>query len=85
MMIMAARQMAIDRLMDLERTVDALNGRLREVQCELQQARGGSLTERLWKNWMSPRQGNEFMSAVCNRRVRPNTKLVDHAGTTTGH
>jgi len=69
------------RLMDLERTVDALNGRLRNMQWELQQAKAGSLAERFWKNLLNPLQGGEFMSAVCNRRIRPNTKLVDHVGT----
>jgi hypothetical protein len=71
-----------EQLMDLERTVGALSGRLRDMQWELQQAKTGSLTERFWKNLMSPWQGSEFMSAVCNRRVRPNTKVVDHVGTT---
>ena len=71
-----------EQLMDLERTIGALSGRLRDMQWELQQAKAGSLTERFWKNLMSPWQGSEFMSAVCNRRVRPNTKVVDHIGTT---
>jgi hypothetical protein len=71
-----------EQLMDLERTIGALSGRLRDMQWELQQAKAGSLTERFWKNLMSPWQGSEFMSAVCNRRVRPNTKVVDHVDTT---
>ena len=70
-----------ERLMDLEKTVDALNGRLRDMQWELQRAKGQSLTERLWKNLMSPWQRSEFISDVCNRRVRPNTKVVSHVGT----
>jgi len=81
-MVMTGRGITKDRLMDLERTVDALNGRLRDMQWELQQAKTGSLTEWFWKNVMSPSQGNEFMSAVCNRRARPNSKVVDYAGTT---
>jgi len=81
-MVMTGRGITKDRLMDLERTVDALNGRLRDMQWELQQAKTGSLTEWFWRNVMSPSQGNEFMSAVCNRRVRPNSKVVDYAGTT---
>ncbi|TKS61511.1 MAG: hypothetical protein EWM72_00259 [Nitrospira sp.] len=81
-MIMAERNVVTkERLMDLERTIDALNGQLRNMQWKLQQAKAGSLTERFWKNLMSPLPGSEFMSAVCNRRVRPNTKLVDHVGT----
>jgi hypothetical protein len=74
-----------ERLMDLERTVDTMNGRLRDMQWELRQAKGHSLTERLWKNLIGFRQGSEFMSAVCNRQVRPNTKMVDYVGTTTRH
>ncbi|HSC55689.1 MAG TPA: hypothetical protein VLC51_00725 [Nitrospira sp.] len=74
-----------ERLMDLERTVDTLNGRLRDMQCKLGEAKGHSLTERLWKNLLGPRQGSEFMSAVCNRQVRPNTKMVNYVGTTTRH
>ena len=81
-MIMAERNVATEeRVMDLERTVDALNGQLRDMRWELQRAKAGSLTERFWKNLMSPSQESEFMSAVCNRRVRPNTKVVDHVGT----
>jgi hypothetical protein len=74
-----------ERLMDLERTVDTMNGRLRDMQWELRQAKGHSLTERLWKNLIGFRQSSEFMSAVCNRQVRPNTKMVDYVGTTTRH
>jgi hypothetical protein len=82
-MMMEERNMATkERLMDLERTVDTLNGRLQNVQWELRQVKAGSLTERLWKNLVSPWQGSEFMSAVCNRRARPNMRMVDHAGTT---
>ncbi len=73
------------RLMDLERTVDVLTGRLRDVQWELQRTKGGSVSERLWRNLTSSWQGNVFMSACCNRRVRPNTRMVDHAGTTARH
>jgi hypothetical protein len=79
-MAMTGGSLTKERLIDLERTVDALNGRLREMQWELQQARGHSLTERLWNNVMSPRQNRVFMSAVCNRRIRPNTKVVHHDG-----
>lgn len=74
-----------ERLMDLERTVDTLNEQLRDMQWELRQAKGHSIKERLLKNLRGPRQGSEFMSAVCNRQVRPNTKLVDYVGTTIRH
>jgi len=81
-MIMAERHVATkERLIDLERTVDVLNVRLRDMQWELRQAKAGSMTERFWKNLMGPLQGSEFMSAVCNRRIRPNTKVVHHVGT----
>ena len=70
-----------ERLMDLERTVDTLNGRLRDMQSELRQAKGHSLSERFWKSFKSPRQGSQFMSTVCNRRVRPNMKMVNDVGT----
>jgi hypothetical protein len=79
-MAMTGRFFTKERLIDLERTVDVLNGQLREMQWELQQAKGSSLTERFWNNVMSPRQSRVFMSAVCNRRIRPNTKVVPHAG-----
>lgn len=84
-MMAMEREIAKERLNDLERTVDVLNGRLNDMQWELQQAKGQSLTERFWKNLMGSRQGGEFMSAVCNRQVRPNTKVVNHVGSTTGH
>jgi hypothetical protein len=72
-----------DRLMNLERTVDTLHGQLRNVEWELRQTKGCSLTERLWKNLSNVRQ-SEFMSAVCNRRARPNTKVSSHVSTTAG-
>jgi hypothetical protein len=74
-----------ERLLDLQRTVDTLHGRLQDMQWELRHAKGLSLTERLLKNLLGSRQGNAFMSACCNRRVRPNTKVMNHVGTTTGH
>ncbi len=78
-MIMAERNaMAKERLMDLERTVEALHGRLQNLQWELQQVKADSLTERLWKNLTGSRHSREFMSTVCNRRFRPNTKVVLH-------
>ncbi len=84
-MMVMEREIAKERLNDLERTVDALNGRLKDMRWELQQVKRQSLTERVWKNLMGSRQGGEFMSAVCNQRVRPNTKVVNHVGATTRH
>jgi hypothetical protein len=75
---MARQDGTSDRLMHLERTLSRLNGQLREMQGELQRAKGQSRTERFWRSFMSP--DAVFMSAVCNRRIRPNTKVTrDHA------
>lgn len=74
-----------DRFITLQRTVDTLEGRLQDIQCELRHAKGVSVTERVWKHLLAPWQGNAFMSSCCNRRVRPNTKVVNYAGTTTGN
>lgn len=71
-----------ERLLDLERTIESLHGRLCDMRWELQQVKGRSLTERLLRSFMSSRQGSVYMSAVCNRRIRPNTKVVDHVGAT---
>jgi len=81
--MLVERQATKTRLMDLERTVDALTGRLKDVQWELHLVRSQSLTERLWNNLISPRHTSEFMSACCNRQVRPNMRMVEHANT--GH
>ena len=74
------RGMTKERLLDLQRTVDTLQGRVQEMQWELRQAERRS-TERWWRNLWGVRQGDAFMSACCNRRVRPNMKVVDYAGT----
>jgi len=79
-MHMTGRPVVTDRLVDLERTVESLNGQLREMQGELYRAtRAEPLSVRLWRSLM-PQKGEVFMSAVCNRRIRPNTKVVSHAG-----
>ena len=70
------------RLIDLQRTVDTLQGHVQDMQSELRQAaQQRSLAERWWKNLLKARHGDAFMSACCNRRVRPNTKMVDYVGT----
>jgi hypothetical protein len=76
-MMTAERDASRNRLRYLEQTVQQLNGQLREMQWELRQAKGQSKTERLWKAWMGARPGEIFMSAVCNRRIRPNRKVTD--------
>ena len=68
-----------ERLIDLERTVDSLNGQVRKMQWDLYRAKAEPLPVRLWRNLVSLKGGQEFMSAVCNRRIRPNTKMVSHA------
>jgi len=68
-----------ERLVDLERTVDFLNGQLREMQWDLYRAKAEPLPVRLWRNLASLKGGQEFMSAVCNRRARPNRKVESHA------
>lgn len=81
-MSMLGSSSAKDRLRELERTVSALNGQLRDMQWELQQTKCSSVKARLWGNLLGPRQSRVYMSAVCNRRVRPNTKVTNDAATT---
>jgi hypothetical protein len=66
-----------DQLMDLERSVTALDHRLQSIQSGLQRNTAGSLVER-FRSLMRSKQGNLFMSTVCNRHVRSNTKLGTH-------
>jgi hypothetical protein len=73
------RSIGTDRLIDLEQTVDSLNGELRKIQWDLYRAKAEPLPARLWRNLVSLKGRQEFMSAVCNRRARPNTKMVSHA------
>ncbi len=73
------RSIGTDRLFDLEQTVDSLNGALRKIQWDLYRAKAEPLPARLWRNLVSIKSRQEFMSAVCNRRARPNTKMVFHA------
>jgi len=78
-MLTLEKSLESERLIDLERTVDSLNGQLRKMQWELYRAKAEPLPVRLWRNLVSLKSGQEFMSAVCNRRARPNTKMVTHA------
>ncbi len=78
-MLTVGRSIATDRLIDLEQTVDSLNGELRKIQWDLYRAKAEPLPARLWRNLVSLKGRQEFMSAVCNRRARPNTKMVSHA------
>ena len=69
-----------ERLIDLERTVDSLNGQLRKMQWDLYRAKSEPLPIRLWRNLVCHKGRHEFMSNACNRCARPNTKVVSHAG-----
>ncbi|NGZ01464.1 MAG: hypothetical protein CV090_00235 [Nitrospira sp. WS238] len=64
-----------DRLTDLERTVAALDNRLQMIQGGLERTPTGSLKRRFW-SFMRSNPNAEFMSTVCNQRVRSNTKLA---------
>ena len=77
-MFVTGRSFRGDRLVDLERAVDFLNGQVRKMQGELHRAKAVPIPIRLWRNLMGLKGGQEFMSAVCNRCIRPNTKLVSH-------
>lgn len=79
-MLTGGRTLMTDRLVSLERTIDSLNGQLREVQWELGHANTEPLPVRLWRNLIGGRSEQEYMSTVCNRNVRPNTKVVFHGG-----
>ncbi len=77
-MLTGGRTLMTDRLVSLERTIDSLNGQLREVRWELGHAKAEPLPVRLWRNLVGGRSEQEYMSTVCNRNVRPNTKVVSH-------
>jgi hypothetical protein len=66
-----------ERLRDLERTVATLDDRLRTIQRGLQRGHAGSLKTRFW-SLIRSKSNAEFMSAVCNQRIRSNTKRVTH-------
>ena len=78
-MITAGRSFGTERLVDLEQMVDSLNGELRKIQWDLHRAKAEPLPVRLWRNLVSLKGGQQFMSAVCNQYARPNTKMVSHA------
>ena len=78
-MLTVGRFSGTDRLIDLEHTVESLNGELRKIQWDLYRTKTEPFSTRLWRSLVSPKGGQEFMSAVCNRCARPNTKLVSHA------
>jgi hypothetical protein len=78
-MLTAGTSVRANRLIDLERTVNFLNGQLREMQWSLYRAKAEPLPARLWRSFVRLKGDQKFMSACCNRSVRPNTKRVSHA------
>ena len=69
--MMWARHSKQDEFQNLQRTVNELSEQLREVQWELQHK-----NEPFWKSLGFGKGASEFMSAVCNRRIRPNIKAT---------
>ena len=69
--MMWARHSRQDELLNLQRAVEALAAQLRELQGELQRK-----SEPFWKSLGLRKASSLFMSAVCNRRVRPNIKAA---------
>lgn len=69
--MMLARHSRQDEFLNLQRTVDTLSEQLREVQGELQHK-----NEPFWKSLGFRKAASEFMSTVCNRRIRPNIKAA---------
>jgi hypothetical protein len=49
------------------------------MQWDLYRAKSEPLPVRLWRNLVSLKGGQEFMSTVCNRCARPNTKVISYA------
>ena len=78
-MLTAGKSYRTERLIDLERTVDFLNKQLRKMQGDLYRAKAEPLPVRFWRNLVRLKGGAKFMSTVCNRRARPNSKMVTHA------
>ncbi|MFO0705502.1 MAG: hypothetical protein U0412_01505 [Nitrospira sp.] len=79
-MVAQGKMLVSDRLFEVERAVKAFDGQLREARLGLAATRTAPLTTRLWRNLIGARFQDIYMSAVCNRNVRPNTKIVSHVG-----
>ena len=79
-MVAQGNMVVSERGFDWERTVHAVNGQLREARLGLEPVRPAPLTTRLWRNLIGVKSEDRYMSAVCNRNVRPNNKLVSHVG-----
>ncbi len=66
-----------DQLTDLERSVAVLDTRWQRIQWSLEQATAGSIMER-FRSFVRFKPESRFMSTVCNRQVRLNTRLALH-------
>jgi len=66
-----------NRLIELEKTVAALDDRVRTIQWGLWPSMAREPKKRFW-SLIPPRQDWAFMSSVCNQRVRPNMKVTPH-------
>ena len=64
-------------ILQLEKTVAALDDRVKHLQAGLGTATVGSPAKRFWVLTGS-RQTRAFMSSVCNQHIRPNTKVMAH-------
>ena len=56
-MLTVGNSIGTDRLVDLERTVDSLNGQLRKMQWDLYRAKAEALPVRLWRNLVNLKGG----------------------------
>ncbi len=73
---------ANNRLIELEKTVAALDDRVRNIQSGLWPTTERGPKRQFWR-LIPPRQEGTFMSSVCNRLVRPNRKVAPHDGRST--
>ena len=79
MMYTPGRFIGRERLIDLERTVDSLNGQLRKMQWDLYRVKAEPLPIRLWRNLVIVKGGQELISDVCKRFARTNKKMRYHS------
>ncbi|MCP9446757.1 MAG: hypothetical protein NNA22_04195 [Nitrospira sp.] len=78
-MTMIEQPATYNRLLDLERLVTLLNGQLQAFKQELDQAGARSSAHQSWLIWHNRPRNQLFMSAICNRRIRPNLRRQEHA------
>ena len=66
-------------ILQLEKTVAALDDRVKHLQAGLGTATVGSPAKRFWVLTGS-RQTRAYMSTVCNQHILPNTNAMAHDG-----